>query len=488
MSKRANRTGLLVLGLILLAQTLVNLGLLSTSAHSGQVAIPWLMNRGMILFGDIFEQHAPLTSVIAAAAQRLLPFAPVDVDRLLNLVLALLTTVLVYRLAYRLADRNPAAGVAAALWWFLWQPVYGNVMFYFDAVLGALFCAALLVWLEWGEHRPAISAVLAGLLLGLATLAKQHAWAGVVAFGLWLAVVQRRALVPYLAGVVVFPLLALVVVAMEGNLASYVYWTYGYNLSGLMPGERPNGDLLRKLVLSSLFVPAFAMISLLGKRKAEPILVLLLWGAASLTLVPRIGDIHAIGQMSLAAVMTGVVAGMLVRAPFSWPVQWQRLKAASPSALILGGVMIAALLGAVITTAAPYASRPFGGPGIPAHDEFKPLGERLRALADEDDTLYVLPLTDSTPQIFPLADMQPPGIFVKGWSWYWDAEGVTESLLTEFRDAPPDLVVIFRDILQSGQPGVTQFVGLVEANYTQVEVVPNVRFHGDAEIWRLNAR
>lgn len=430
-SKRADRMGLLFLGLILLTQMIMNLGLLSTSAHSGQVAIPWMMNRGMTLFGNLFEQHAPLTSVIAAGAQRILPFDPVDVDRLLNVVLVLITTVLVYRLAWFLADRSPVAGVAAVSWWFLWQPVYGNILFYFDAVLGALFCAALLIWVEQGKQRPRAAALAAGLLMGLATLAKQHAWAGLCVFGLWLAVTHRRALWPYLLGALIFPLLAIMVTGAQGTLNAYLYWTYSYNLSGLMPGGSLNADLLRKLAMSSLFVPAFAAITLFRDRRGLRILTLLLWMSAAATLIPRIGDIHAVGQLSLAAVLAGVVTGVLVLPPYSWRIQWERLKEANAAALALAGILVAALAVVLITAAAPYGSRPFGAPGIPANDEFDEVSARLRTLADEDDTLFVLPLTDSTPQIHSSSGLMPPGIWMKGWSWYWDAPGMSEELMGE---------------------------------------------------------
>ena len=46
------------------------------AAHSGQVAIPWMMNQGMTLFGDIWEQHAPGSSLLAAAAQMFIDIDP----------------------------------------------------------------------------------------------------------------------------------------------------------------------------------------------------------------------------------------------------------------------------------------------------------------------------------------------------------------------------------------------------------------------------
>ena len=49
---------------LLILQALTHLFWLSPSVHSGQMAIPWLMNNGMRLFDDILEQHAPGSSLL----------------------------------------------------------------------------------------------------------------------------------------------------------------------------------------------------------------------------------------------------------------------------------------------------------------------------------------------------------------------------------------------------------------------------------------
>ena len=57
---------------------------LALSAHSGQTTIPWMMNKGRILFGTILEQHAPATSLIGAFANTMSPFNVSITARLLN--------------------------------------------------------------------------------------------------------------------------------------------------------------------------------------------------------------------------------------------------------------------------------------------------------------------------------------------------------------------------------------------------------------------
>ena len=94
----------------------------------------------MALFGDIWEQHAPGSSLFGAVAQALLPIEPALLIRLLNTALVMALTLLIYQLAQKLSGM-PSAGILAALVWAWWEPVYGNIMLYFDTLLA--LCALL---------------------------------------------------------------------------------------------------------------------------------------------------------------------------------------------------------------------------------------------------------------------------------------------------------------------------------------------------------
>ena len=97
---------------LLILQGFTHLVWLSPSAHSGQAAIPWMMNRGLRLFGEIWEQHAPGASLLGAAAQSLLPFVEMALLlKLLNTALVLALTLLIYQLA-EAAQRRGSGGSA----------------------------------------------------------------------------------------------------------------------------------------------------------------------------------------------------------------------------------------------------------------------------------------------------------------------------------------------------------------------------------------
>ena len=162
-----------------------------------------------------------------------------------------------------------------------------------------------------------------------------------------------------------------------------------------------------------------------------------------------------------------------------------RLTHLSPAELTLAGVGVIVLAGWLWTGAAAYAPGPLGRAGIPAYDEFKPLAARLQALKQPGDTLFVLPETDSTPQIHVMAGMLTPGLWIKGWYWYLLAPGISQQLMTEWQADPPTWVVVFPDLLSSGQPSIAPLVAFTEQNYTQVDEVDNVVFHGNAVIYHL---
>ncbi len=489
--RRLTATPNLFVAGILLIQTITHLFWLTISAHSGQVAIPYMMNRGLTLFGSLLEQHAPATSYIAALAQRLLPFEPVDTVRLLNTGLVLLISVLIYVTARRLTSGSALAGGAALLTWFLWEPVFGNVMFYFNTVMGFFILVALGVWLALHERRPILAALLTGLLLGAATLGKQHAWGEVILFGAGLFLLpttaaRGRQLAVYALGVAVLPLLLIAVMIAQGTLDQYVYWNWTFNLSGLMPNELPTGDFLRKVLLSAAFVPAFVLLTARQTERRAWIMTGLAGIGGSLPMLPRFGEVSAMGMLPFAAIMSGAVIGTWLRGhDLRRMFRPSTLRRLTTSQSVLLSLLVVTGFSVLWAVGAPYLKHE----PIPAHDEFLPLVEHLHALSNPDDTLFVLPETDSTPQLHSLSGLLPPSTWIKGWFWYLiaptEAGQMSDQLLAEWSQTPPTYIVYFPVLAQTGLPGIEPLVAFMRDHYELVESVQDIRFHGDAEIYRF---
>lgn len=479
------RSGLPRLGLLALIflQIYTHLAVFSISARSGQLAIPYMMNHGRTLFGDLLEQHAPATSVIGAIAQRLVPLEPLAVTRGLHIVLITALTVLVYIIASQLSSRGEIAGVIAAAIWFWWLPVYGNVLFYFDTVLGFFVCLGLAILLSGKNgERARLRYLLSGLCFGAATLAKQHAWAAALFALLWVWLYYPRGRAAFAIGLLALPLLTIVVVAANGTLSNYIYWNWTFNLTGVMDGEAPIGDFVRKLALSNVLVPAFVVVAL-ARRSRPWFLVVGIGIAATATLLPRFGIIHATAHLPLSMVMGGVVLAEFVGGRFAWAsmISWLR---ADMSRAVLLGVLAGVAVAWGWTGVAPYFPTGLGRGNVPAYDEFAPLATQLQEVTQPTGSLFILPETDSTPQIHVLTGLLPPGTWVKGWRWYFEAPGMIDKLLAEWRTMPPTFVIIFPDLLQVGEPDILRLVEFVTTNYRNIATVPEIVFHGEALIYQ----
>jgi hypothetical protein len=479
-----------VVGGVLLIQAAVHIFLLRPSAQVIPVSVPWMMNHSMTLFDEILDQHAPGVPVIAAVAQRLLPFDALESARILNLLLVLFTSVLVYALAKRL--HSAWAGAAAVLCWALWEPVYNNVLFYFDSLLGALIVAGVVAWFVTASNaRWWLAPLLTGLLLGAGALAKQHGWAAIVLFGMWLLVTRPRARAPwrdlavFAASALMFSLLAVGVIAAQGNLETYIYWNWTYNFSGLMPSVAPKATLVFKLLLAGILAPAFAWMAFRTPgRRRDWLLVVVLAFAGATTLFPRAQELHAMGLLPMLTAMSGVViAAALEQFHHQSLSAWFRQ--ARLSERVVMGVALIVLVGWLRIGVIPYIPSELGFGSTPAYHEFDPLVERLRTEARPGDTLFILLETDSTTQIHVRSDMPPPGTWVVGWRWYLQALDIVDLLLEEWDETPPDYVVVFPQMIEGARPDIDPLVNFVHAHYETLATIERISFHGPATIYRI---
>jgi hypothetical protein len=464
---------------LLFAQGLTHLFWLSPAVHSGQVAIPWMMNRGLRLFGEIWEQHAPGSSLLGAAAQALLPnLDPALLVKLLNTALALALTVLIFQLAKALSGKD-AAGVLAALVWAWWEPVYGNIMLYFDTLLAACALLALLIYFRQSSPPSRRQIIAIGLLMGAATLFKQHAWLAVGIVGIWLALWQNRgAGLIYALAAIALPLLQWLILAGQGLFDSYLYWNWTFNLAGAMDGVPLDGDFFRKLLLSNMLVIPFALLA--WRRERRQLLLVWMWLAMLVVLWPRFGEIHAMGHLPFTAVMSGLALARL------WPQLVHPAHWDTPR-LILVGLALSIGIGWLWTGAVTYIPTRLGPGAALGYDEFDALVYALNAEKAEGDTLFVLPQTDSTPQLHPRTDMPPPGAWIKGWRWYFRPDFVLETLREQWQTAPPIWVVVFSDHIVSGSPGILELLEIVRDRYQLHMQIDDIFDHGAAEVYRLRA-
>ena len=84
--------------------------------------------------------------------------------------------------------------------------------------------AALLIYFRRTERPSPRQVLLMGLLMGAATLFKQHAWLAVAVAGCWLLLSERnwRSAMVFAAGALALPLLQWLMLLAQGLLESYI--------------------------------------------------------------------------------------------------------------------------------------------------------------------------------------------------------------------------------------------------------------------------
>jgi hypothetical protein len=177
-------------------------------------------------------------------------------------------------------------------------------------------------------------------------------------------------------------------------------------------------------------------------------------------------------------VMAGVVLAALWDAfPRIQPVEVRR---------IMLGAALAIGAGVALTALSAYVPGPLGPGRAPAYDEFLPLAQELRAARAPGDTLYILPMFDGNPQLYPLTDMLPPGLWVNGHAQFLAVPDLVDRLLREWSQRPPTWIVDFPDLRAAIGQDIDPLLAFMEARYTVAFSMPDIPFNGRAVVWRLS--
>jgi hypothetical protein len=480
-----NRARHLILPLAMLIQASSHLFWLTSAAQVGLITIPWLLNRGGVLYGTVLEHRAPLLAYTIALSQQLIPLDPATLLRLINIGLVLGGSVLVYTITLRLTGRWLAAVIALGVWAW-WEPVYGNILFYYDSVLGMLLLGGFGLWLTLkGHHQWWTAPFGIGLLLGIGVMVKQHGGAALVIGGLWLLTWggarrgRLRSAVIYCLGGVLVPLLIVVYQAAIGNLSEFIYWTVTFNLSGDVPPLPPTSAFVYKMLLTHLFLPAFVLFTL-RKPQPERFLLLGLWAAGAVTLFPKAGEIHTMALLPVLSVMSGWAAADLLPTTRLRPIHW--LREATPTALGLVSVVGLALVGWLWAGLITLIPTEVGRGAMLAYDEFEPLAAQLNNLTEDGDTLFVLPALDGNPQLHLMTGLMPPGTWTTTHDCMLCAPGLAERLLSEWGESPPTWIVYFPDLVNPRQ-NIEPLLDFLQAEYVEVDRFDSISFNGPGTVY-----
>jgi len=399
--------------------------------------------------------------------------------RSLHLLTTLLTLTLIYLVSTRLM-RRPLAGALAAAYFAGLQVIFVNILFYFEVIQGLLYVAA--VWFLLQEQRQLIACFISGVLFGLAFLTKQQALLPAAFVLLWLLTFRRsfRPFMSLLVGIATPIVLTWALYAAASHWDEYLFWNFTFNAKYASGGfQVPDGDFVRRMILSHGWMVPFALLAVQRHRIKEYSLLLGIGLLAQASQFPRPGEMHAAAGLPMIAAQFGVVTASL------WE-QVRQHKAWRSDTLIAVGAVGVLLLTIGTNVLTSFIPSPAGFRRIIGLDDLRDIASWLEANANESDTLYIFPETDSTSQIHPLSGLLPPHTWATGNRWGLAPSFVVETLLKEWTTSPPTWIVWFPDLADGGIPdSARELRDFVLERYEVVKEWKKLPFYGDAAILRL---
>lgn len=413
--------------------------------NNSVVLKPWLLSQpGYRLYDNVIDIRLPGSVWLQLALYPLLP-DPILRARLSMIVLTCLSTGIIFWLARRWWGW-PAALVGAAFY-ALWGPVIMDHLMYFDVLLGFLALLAVAAWPRTGAPwwRP----VLAGVLVGLALLVKQHALAVVAVFVIWRtaggalwrdwrgALADIGRFVPAAA----LPLvLVLAILGLQGRLPDALFWVWRHAWGQYLPNQARSVTQARELLLMAgwlAHVPLFAFHALPQREgwRREGILLLGLLPALCAPAFPRYGRFHLSGAMPVVALLGAGAAHYALRSMRSgsaWERRLLRLYSAGVACLLL------------VALALPGYYRVRLGPRIGEYEALVPLGAWVaeETGAAPGTRVWLLPEYDPTNNFYAITGYLPPTLWVQS-AKMSQVPGLNERMIAALEADSPRYAVLF---------------------------------------------
>jgi len=477
---------------VLVFQLVMHLMWLPLLTSVGQLTMPWLMTQGMTLYKDIRIGYNPGTAVVLAAAMRILPLEPLTALRLMDTLLVMVISVAVFWVAYQLSGRRYSAAVIAVLVWTLWEPIWGNTMFYPDKFLGLFPLLTIGCWIVTEERSSGwLAPFLAGLMLGAGFMVKQHGLAMAGLFGIWLVIFGRtrrsslQNILAYCLGFAVLPVLAAAIIILQGNLQTYAFWAYTVHFLAERPTLPLSGDFLRRVALSEVFVPAFLLMALRNKEdRSRSLQVTFLWVGAHALVFPRWGDNNLGTQLPLTATMSGIAIASTL--PDFRGFSRSCFQGLNQSQVVLLGITVMLAVTWLFTGLIAYIPNPMGRLATPGYTEFEEVASILRTHQKSGDTLGIIPESDATSQLHVHTGMLPVGnLYYQGGGIFLPVTNIVGDILGSWQQNPPTFIVYVPDETVALVPYIDPLVDFMQAHYEEVASVPDVLYHGDVFIYHL---
>lgn len=431
---------------------------------------PWLLREGFLPYENIADQHSPLMPILLSGLTYICPDGLTLAKTVLVLLISL-STVLTF-----LAGRRTVGwlgGLCAAFFFVVWSPTFEFGKLWHETFLAPLYLLLLLFYDSCAPHHARKTLFLLGFAGGIAVLIKQHAAIVFVAFVIWHAVMNRRALRSFsvvLQDTVVIGLAAILPIMAfgvyhylrAGTLANLLYWTIGFNIvSGYasVAAQPPTIAQVRALASACLLLPAAILGLIVSKRKDDRTWLNLGWGlillaASSLTAYPRFELFHFQAALPVLAWLSSLALASALRPCSS--------DAASQSRRYLAtSVAIALSVFWIITAGSAYQSvfREDQPQQVAEYTNLVPLAGEIRQRIGPTDRIYVFPDNEASANLYYLVRCVPPKFWVFSHRWYM-LEPVRSRIVRTLEEHPPEWIVYFpgRGNIENRAPEVVAYI------------------------------
>ena len=290
---------------------------------------PWLLGRGFVMYENIADLHSPLMPLLIAALTPLIPDGLI-LAKLILITLLSLSTVLTFVAGYR--KIGWLGGLGAACFFMAWAPAFGFGKLWYESFLTPLYLLLFLCYDQAIDPRPVKSGLLIGFICGLAILFKQHAVIVAVALFIWSALnswYSQRSIIKLIGEIGLMSFSAMLPISVylvyqffqAGSLASFLFWTIGYTLTGnykSLAVQWPTWTQIGLMTSCGLLLPAALWGVFESKRRQDktwfPLglgLILLITGSG--TAYPRFELMHLQAVLPILALVTVMTTAYFLR-------------------------------------------------------------------------------------------------------------------------------------------------------------------------------
>ncbi len=391
------------------------------TAWPEMISFPYLVNNGFSLYQDLVHPYPPLLTIILSRVFLTFGYS-VTALKILTWSFILINDTFIWLIAQRVSKSRSTAFLSV-LFYVLVQPfLEGNMMWvdlgFVPFVLGGLYYYLRSLGQENG--KPNYNIIISGLLFALAAFVKQTAVLFALPVVILLLVQKKTKLLKlFLTAPLFIGSLFVLKLYAIGDLSHFLNWTvifpslYWTSFPGYVDMILTKREFA---IIGLLFLPLIAFLMIKYKDQKNYLFLWLMLPISLTVVYPRFSFFHLQSALAVAAILLGTT--------FALRKQY-------------------AVLVGILVLLYPLVQRPVVASEWRKSDRFntsaeKELSMKISNEVSHDETVYLLNVHSG---YYVYADRLPPKPWVDNYGWYYEIVDVQESVLSAWRDTPPDYIL-----------------------------------------------